>query len=347
MNGLDSFLGNQKLIDRLKRDIGSGHISHAYIIEGGEGCGKRTLAKLICSAMSCNSDDRPCMKCISCDKISRDQSPDVVMVEAEKDRVQLGVDVIRRLRDDAVYAPTDLVRKFYIITDADSMNVQAQNSLLKILEEPPSHVMFLLLSKNADELLPTVRSRAPILRVESLPERIIESALTEKSESAKTLAANNPDAFRAAVKLSRGSFGRALQLTDEKSAAGCLELYKKAERYIELLTVRRNASDELAFYEYASGLVNSKQRSELSDIYALLADAARDLVNAKLTSEPSPVFYASADKVREVASGFAIGTLIKLTDIFTNAQRDLARNVNVHLSQVRTASAAASAGKVK
>ena len=226
MSGFDSFLKNEKLIERLKRDITANRLAHAYIIEGGEGCGKRTLANLICAAASCSESDRPCMECISCYKILRAQSPDVITVGADKDRVQISVDVIRRLREDTVVAPNDLARKFYIIPKADTMNVQAQNAMLKILEEPPPYVMFLLLCERADDLLPTIRSRAPIYRVESLDDDIIIEAL-KSDENAKLLSENDPDAFFAAVRLARGSLGRAKELTDPKSAAECLKIYKK------------------------------------------------------------------------------------------------------------------------
>ncbi len=347
MSGFGDFLGNKVLTARLARDIASGRFAHAYIIEGKEGCGKRTLAKLICSAISCTGGDIPCMKCIRCDKIARGQSPDVIEIEADKDRVQIGVDVIRRLREDAVYAPNDLPKKFYIIKKADTMNPQAQNALLKILEEPPDHVMFLLLCENADNLLATIRSRAPVLRIEGLPDDTVCDYLREKSADAKALFESSPDAFFAAVKLARGSLGMAISLTDEKKAEECLEYYRKAEKYIELLADRRNAASELAFYEYASKLTGVKQRDELSKIYLLLADAARDLINVKLTRAPAPIFYATPEKARSAADKFALGVLIRLTEIFTEAANALDRNVNVSLSMVHTASAAAGAGKTK
>ncbi len=343
MSGLDDFLGNKKLIARISRDVAAGRFSHAYIIEGGEGCGKRTLARLICSAISCTAEARPCMKCIRCDKIARAQSPDVITVEADKDRVQLGVDVIRRLREDAVYAPNDLPRKFYIIPRADTMNTQAQNALLKILEEPPPHVMFLLLCENADDLLPTIRSRAPILRLEALPDDTVCEYLKANSEQAKALSERDPDAFLAAIRLSHGSLGMAMRLIDEKNAAECLEYYKKAERYMELLANRRNAANELAFYEFATKLAGTKERDALSRIYSLLADAARDLVNVKLARNPQPIFYTTPEKAREAADKFALGKLLRLTDIFCEAQNSLDRNANIALSQVRAASAACKA----
>lgn len=336
MSGFDSFIGNEKLIERLKRDVASSRISHAYIIEGVEGSGKRTLARLICMSISCSADERPCMECIGCSKILRDQSPDVITVTAEKGKVQLGVDVIRKIREDSAFAPNELPKKFYIIPFADTMNDAAQNALLKILEEPPPHVMFMLLSENADNLLSTIRSRAPILRTQALDDELVCKYLTENDSTAKRLRDSDPEAFNAAVKLSRGSIGKALSLVGGKRAEECLSFYRSAEQYLEMLASRRDAVSELKFYEFATKLATAKQRAELSAIYSLLADAARDLVLCKLTREPKTVFYTTAEKARAVADSFALGKLMALVDVFVDAKNTLERNANVSLSQVCT-----------
>lgn len=343
MSGFDSFLGNERLKARLIRDIGSKHLSHAYIIEGAAGSGKRTLAKLICAAVSCHSEAPPCMECLSCDKIMRGQSPDVITVEADRDRVQLGVDVIRRLRSDAVFAANDLDNKFYIFPEADTMNPQAQNALLKLLEEPPEGIMFLLLCQNADNLLPTIRSRAPSCRLEPLGDDMIEHWLLENDPEAIKLHQSDPDAFRAAVKLAGGSLGRARELCEPKSASEALRLWNAAERFVSLLSARGAAANELAFYEYATKLASPKQRSELIEIYQLLADAVRDLVAAKLTHDFRPLFYFDSDTAREISGKFPLSQLMRLSDSIAEALDGLDRNINIGLAQTRLAMSAVSA----
>lgn len=346
MSGFDGFIGSEKLISRLKRDIAAGRLSHALIIEGAPGTGKRTLARLICAAVSCREADRPCMNCITCSKILRDQSPDVIFITPEKDRVQLGVDVIRRLREDAVFAASDLPVKFYIVPDADAMNVQAQNALLKILEEPPAGVMFLLLAKSAENLLVTIRSRAPTLRLQALTDAEVEAAIAS-DERAAALRASNPHAFAAAVKLARGSIGRALELADPQKAAGCLELYAKAERFMELLAARGSASGELTFYEYAAKLVTQKQRDELAQIYGLLSDAVRDLCALKLASAPELIFWTDREKASSLSAQFALSQLMRLAEVFAEAVRSVNRNAGIGLIQVHTAAEASAAGRKK
>ncbi|MBQ8509816.1 MAG: hypothetical protein IJ493_07920 [Clostridia bacterium] len=342
MNGFDGFLGNDKLISRLKSDIGNNRMSHAYIIEGAPGTGRRTLARLICAAVSCADADRPCMKCRTCDLILRGQSPDVITVERERDRVQLGVDVIRRLREDAVYAAGELPCKFYLIPDADVMNVQAQNALLKILEEPPTAVMFLLLCENADNLLPTIRSRAPSLRISALSDEAVSSWLLANDEAARALHEKDEQTFRVTVRMAGGSIGRARQLADPEKAEACMALWSRAERFLSLLANRRNSADELAFYEHAAKL--STKRDELDEIFALIADGLRDLAAAKLTSAGSgafrPLFYTDEESARALSERFALGRLLRLSELVGEARASLARNVNVSLTQVRLAMSA-------
>ncbi|MBR5538610.1 MAG: hypothetical protein IKU61_01795 [Clostridia bacterium] len=341
MSGFDVFLGNEKLITRLRRDILRGSLAHAYIIEGDEGCGKRTLARLICAADSCCENEPPCMECINCSKIARGQSPDVITVTPEKDRVQITVDTIRKLCENVSFAPNDLAKKYFIIPNAGAMNEQAQNALLKTLEEPPAHVMFLLLCENSDELLSTIRSRAPILRVQVLSDELISKQLLLTNTDAKALYERDRDAFDAIIKLSRGSLGRAIALTDKKSASECLERYKKAERYLELLSERRGSANELQFHEFSVKL--AKGRAEISEIYVLIADAIRDLIACKLCNNAHTVFYRSEETARAVSDKFALGTLIKLTDVFIGARNAIERNMNINLSMMQTSVAAVNA----
>ena len=343
LSGFDDFLGNKTLIERIKSDIAASSLSHAYIIEGAEGSGKRTLAKLICAAVACREADRPCMKCLSCDKIMRDQSPDVIYVEADDGKVQLGVDVIRRLRENAVFGANDLEVKSYIFPAADTMNAQAQNALLKLLEEPPDGILFLLLCENAENLLPTIRSRAPICRLEALPDEMISDWLIKNDETAKNLVGSDREAFDVAVRMAAGSLGRAIKLCDKKRAEECLKSWRAAETYLKLLAGRSKPGGELAFYDYATKLATSKQRNELSEIYQLLSAAVRDLLASKLTKSFRPEFFVSENDAAALANNYTNQKLTRLFDIFNTAADDLGRNINLQLSQSRTAMLAMSA----
>ncbi len=342
MSGFDRFLGNKPLVSRIRDAVSGGpakkvSLAHAYIIEGARGSGKRTLARLICAAAACGSDDRPCMECSSCKKIMRDQSPDVIFVEADDGKVQLGVDVIRRLREDSIFGANDLELKTYIFPAADTMNTQAQNALLKLLEEPPDGILFLLLCENSESLLPTIKSRAPILRLEALPDELIAAWLKENNENAKRLAESDPETFGIAVRRAGGSLGRAAELCDPKSSEECLKSRRAAEQYLKLLAERSRPGGEVTFFEYASRLSTQKQRAELAEIYSMLCAAVRDLLAAKLTKSFHPEFFVTEEKARELSQEYTSLKLSQLFDIFSEAENDLGKNVNLSLSQSRTA----------
>lgn len=370
MSGFDGFLGNEELKARLRRDIAAKRLSHAYMIEGPRGSGKNTLAKLIAAAVACDEPDPPCMDCVNCRKILSGQSPDVITVEADKDKVQLGVDVIRRLRDDAVFAANDLDVKVYIFPAADTMNIQAQNALLKLLEEPPVGVMFLLLTENAQGLLPTIRSRAPLLRLETLDDKTISSWLTENDADAAALKLDDPKAFDVAVRLSGGSLGAAMELCSPESSEECMRLWRCADKLVRLLSERGTSRSNLEFHEYASKLTSAiqppkgrpekkaeetkpsrtgagrtpsaaqntksppkNQRAELSDVYSLIADAARDLIAAKLARDFRPLFYTATEDADELSSKFPAARLMRLADGAQKAMDGLSKNMNIGLVQ--------------
>ena len=135
-------------------------LSHAYIICGPVGSGKHILAETIASAMVCDgTEKKPCMKCLQCRKAEQNIHPDIILVDKEPEKKEIYVDQIRNLKLDAFVFPNEASKKVYVINNAGSMNTMAQNAMLKLLEEPPSHAAFILITDNPEWLLPTVRSR--------------------------------------------------------------------------------------------------------------------------------------------------------------------------------------------
>ncbi len=169
--------GNSKLKEMLARRVASPSpsVSHAYILEGEEGAGRNALAKSVCAALACQhrtdgSYPLPCGECPSCRKIRKGICPDITEIGIDEGKTGIGIDSVRQLRDDVCFRPTELDYRFFIIRDAGSMTVQAQNALLLTLEEPPSYAVFFLIVNRADELLETVVSRSQTLRLEKTAE---------------------------------------------------------------------------------------------------------------------------------------------------------------------------------
>lgn len=153
-------------------------LSHAYMITGPDAARRKETAVRLAASLLCTEENTPCSRCRDCRKVFGGIHPDVIFVERQPDAKgqlhrELLVDQIRSMTSDAVIAPNEASRKVYILSEADRMNIPAQNALLKALEDPPGHACFLLCAAAADALLPTVRSRCVRLddteRVDSLP----------------------------------------------------------------------------------------------------------------------------------------------------------------------------------
>ena len=202
-------LGNESLCRRLGREFSGGEHAHAYILSGERGSGKHTLARLIAMAVSCENrgrpdGDLPCGTCRSCRKILSGNAPDFVTVSRPEDRATMGVDVIRDLRSGLHVLPNDTDVRVYVIEDAHLMTPAAQNAFLLTLEEPPPFVLFLLLTESADALLETVRSRAPIFRMQPLSPETIREKLLADHPAAQALAQKEPENLAAMILLSAG-----------------------------------------------------------------------------------------------------------------------------------------------
>ena len=197
-----TFAGNASVKQRLAADIDAGHFPHALLIEGPLGSGRRTLARLIARAATCRDTDpsaRPCGTCAACQKAV---SPDVT--EVGGDGTSLSVDTIRRLREDAFLLPNESAYRVMILAEAQAMTPQAQNALLKILEEPPAHLLFILTCDSRTALLETIRSRCVCLTLAPTTWEEAEPVLTARLPKEST------DELRRAHGLFGGCIGQVI-----------------------------------------------------------------------------------------------------------------------------------------
>lgn len=151
---------NQALCKRLAAAVAGGHLCHAYLFYGSKGIGKKTLAREFARAILCRGEgDRPCGMCSSCHKLLSGNHPDFYSYEGKTGANAIHIDLIRELRSDAYIRPNDGDYKVYLLPGAEDMSVGAANALLKVLEEPPAHAVFLLTANNRDMVPLTIRSR--------------------------------------------------------------------------------------------------------------------------------------------------------------------------------------------
>ncbi len=235
----NDIVGQDMLIENLQSAIKYNKISHAYLIEGERLSGKRMIADIFARALQCECDRedtqqqtslfslgmfedneqtdkadigeqiKPCNQCRSCRQAQNGNHPDIIYVEHEKPNV-ISVDNIRRVNEDIALKPYSGPYKIYIIDEAEKMNMQAQNALLKTLEEPPEYAIILLLTTRTEAMLQTILSRCMVLNIKPVAEDAIKNYLMHSIQV--------PD-YRAAVcaSFARGNVGRAIELASNEA----------------------------------------------------------------------------------------------------------------------------------
>ena len=186
-------IGHQHIIEQLQRTVASDRIAGAYLFVGPMGVGKETIAHYFAQLIFCQQDAQPpivCGTCLACRKVDSGNHPDLQFIRPEGRLLRIGQ--IRELQKQIVYEPLESSRKVYILTDVERMNAEAENCLLKTLEEPPAASVLILLTSNIQVLLPTTRSRCQILQFHPMPTQELAAVLTDRfsvaPEQATTLA---------------------------------------------------------------------------------------------------------------------------------------------------------------
>ena len=215
----DDVIGQDHVAQTLKRAIESGRIAHAYLFCGTRGVGKTSMARILAKALNCESSDQPtvtpCGKCNSCVAIARGDDMDVIEIDAASNR---GIDNIRDLISNSQYRPTRSRFKIYIIDEVHGLSKDAFNALLKVLEEPPSHVKFILATTEPEKVLATILSRCQRYDFRNISTREIADHLNEICRSEKIKA--DADSLLLIAKAGAGSMRDALSLLDRMLSAG-------------------------------------------------------------------------------------------------------------------------------
>lgn len=207
--GFDALLGNERLKQNLVKTLHSGRISHFYLISGPQGSGKKTLAQLLGQAILCQGRDKPCGTCPACRKVLHHNHPDFITV-TDPEHKNVAVKIVRDIREDVFIRPNEADFKVYLFPQ--DLGIEGQNALLKILEEPPSYGVFLLLTDNPEKILPTVRSRCTELKMQALPAQALTAYLSARYPQASA------EDITAAADRSGGFLGQALELLESGGA---------------------------------------------------------------------------------------------------------------------------------
>ena len=215
----DEVIGQDHVAQTLKKAIESGRVAHAYLFCGTRGVGKTSMARILAKALNCESFDRPtavpCNKCNSCLAIARGDDIDVIEIDAASNR---GIENIRDVISNAQFRPARARFKIYIIDEVHGLTKDAFNALLKVLEEPPSHVKFILATTEPEKVLPTILSRCQRFDFRNIPSREIADHLAAICKAEKIEA--DDAALQMVAKVGAGSMRDSLSLLDRLLSIG-------------------------------------------------------------------------------------------------------------------------------
>ena len=275
---LDEVCGQEHITDTLKAQVASGRLSHAYLFIGTRGTGKTSCAKILAKAVNCEHplDGNPCCRCAACRGIDDGSVMDVVEIDAASNN---GVDNIRALRDEAIFSPASVKKRVYIVDEVHMLSIAAFNALLKILEEPPEHLMFILATTELRKVPATILSRCQRYSFRRLDAEVISKRLDyiASQEGFKL----TPGASALLARLADGGMRDAISLLDQCSSCEVIDENAVLEatglagnrRVGELLraVARHDAASAL---EYFSVLWKDGKdpASLLSDLCALMRD---------------------------------------------------------------------------
>ena len=315
MANFKDIIGQEQVKKHLQDGIKKGNLSHAYIINGETGSGRRLLASALTKTLLC--EDRTeqgdaCCKCKSCIQADTNNHPDIRFVTHEK--ASIGIDDIRdQLINDITIKPYSSSHKVYIIPDANKMTEQAQNALLKTIEEPPAYATILLLTENAQNLLSTITSRCITLNTEPLKQEEITQYLIKNLQM-------EPEQAQIAAGFCQGNVGKAIHFASsedfQEMKADTLALLKKVDT-MEL-------SDIMSLIKELS-----QRKGRINEYLDLMLLWYRDVLMFKVTKDANLLLYRDEYKaISEQASVRNYEDIEKIIKAIDKAKVRLDANVN-------------------
>lgn len=318
MANFSDIIGHEDIVKHFKSSIELGKVSHAYILNGEKGAGKRTLAKVVAKTLQCETGEQdPCGTCHSCIQAESGNQPDIIWVNHEKPNV-ISVDEIRKqVVNDIDLKPYSSKYKIYIIPDAQLMNPQAQNALLKTLEEPPEYAIILLLTNNVDKFLPTILSRCIVLNFKPVEQlQMMEYLVTQLGL--------DQEKARFCTDFAQGNLGKAVRLAISQ------DYNEIREESIHLL---RNI-DELEIDEIIHMVKNmNKYKLNVTDYIDIMTMWFRDILMVKISNSPNKlIFKDEFSKMKKQASKISYEGIEKVLEAMDKLKVRLEANVNFDIA---------------
>jgi DNA polymerase-3 subunit delta' len=315
-------LGHEWAVDLLKRHLLEDGLRHAYLFSGSPGIGRRTLALRFIQALNCPtplSPGEPCLSCKVCKQIERQQYPDLNIVQAEQEGKEIKIDQVRGLQHSLSLAPYESKYRIALLLGFHNANANAQNAMLKTLEEAPSRVILLVTSDSLEGLLPTITSRCEVLRLRPVPLERVALYLRDKQKLDSQQA-------RVFAHLSEGRLGFALRLLDNPA-----ELEKR-QAFLDqapvLLHVPRRAR-----FAYVETLTRDKDKARENLRLALQVWLSywRDILICCSGADTPLVNLQKEAEVRQIAGSLTLAAICQVVNAIETGLEQLEANANTRL----------------
>jgi len=329
----DEVVGQGHITNTIKRQVSMGRLSHAYLFTGTRGTGKTTCAKILARAVNCEhpEDGNPCNACPSCLGIENGSILDVLELDAASNN---GVDQVRALRDEAVYTPAAVKKRVYIIDEVHMLSTAAFNALLKILEEPPAHLMFILATTEQHKVLATIQSRCQQFAFKRILPGEISARLLEVAQ--KEAISLTPEGADLLARLADGGLRDALSLLDQCAAAGGVG----EEEILATLGLMGNLETAALMERVAQGDIPGALAAvdrlyaagkDMGGLLGELSVLARDLLIAHTAPEGGGVLLTGGydgATMKRLARLLTPPRLIQMLEQLQRTQGELARSAN-------------------
>ena len=317
MRRFKDIVGHKDIIRYIQSAVQEDKVSHAYIINGERGSGKKLLSELFAATLMCEKKGaEPCNVCHSCKQAESRNHPDIIHVQHEKPNTISVEDIRTQVNNDVLIKPYQGPYKIYIIAEADLMTPQAQNAILKTIEEPPEYAVFFLLTENGDKLLPTITSRCVMLKLRNIKDTLIKKYLMEKM--------GIPD-YKADVctAFAQGNIGRALMLANSEHFN---EIHDDAIQLLKYM-------DEMEHSEIVQAIKRiNKYKLEINDYLDIIMIWFRDVLMYKATLDVDKVvFKGELNAIKERAKKSSYEGIERILESLEKAKARLKANVNFDL----------------
>ena len=311
-------IGQEQIKEHLCNALSTGKVSHAYIINGERSSGKEFIARVFAMALQCEKGEvEPCGECHSCKQALNNNQPDIIYVSHEKPNT-IGVEDIRtQINGDIDVKPYSSPHKIYIMNEGEKMTVQAQNALLKTLEEPPEYAVILILTTQLEALLPTILSRCVVLNMKPVSDVLVKKYLMEELVV--------PD-YKAniCVAFARGNIGKAKLLASS-------EEFEKVKD--EAITLAKYIND-MEINEIVKAIKKiSEYKFDVNDYLDILSVWYRDVLLFKATKDVnSLIFKEEIQQIMRVSDRSTYEGIETIVGALQQAKRRLEANVNFDLT---------------